>query len=47
MAAYTLDVISHHQRNILFLLYVCDLEDSIKYFLLHSHIQTLVCIDYK
>ena len=42
MTLYMLDMLSCHQRNILFLLFDCDLENSIEYFLLRSHILTLV-----
>ena len=47
MAAYTLYLLSCYQMNILFLLFIPDLEDSIVYFLLHSHIHLLSHIHFK
>ena len=41
MDSYTLDVLSCHQKNILFLLFSHDLENSIEYFLLCSNIPAL------
>ena len=42
-----LDILSHHQNNILFLLFACDIEYYIEYFLIHSHIQTPAFTTYK
>ena len=47
MAAYTLDVLSRHQRDPLFLLFACDFENYIEYFLLRSKFPTLSCNCYK
>ena len=41
MAAYILDVLSCHQRNILFLLFACVIENYIGCFILQSNIPTL------
>ena len=41
MAKYMLEFLSHHQRNISFLLFTHDLENYIKYFFLLSNILTL------
>ena len=41
MAAYMLDVLSLHQRNIILLLFSRELEDYIEYFLIWTQIPTL------
>ena len=41
MSEYMLDVLSRHQRKLIFLLFSRDFEDSIEYFLLISEILTL------
>ena len=43
MAAYIVDILPYHQRNLLFLLFSCDIEGCIEYFLLWSNILTLTC----
>ena len=44
MAPYTLDVISHHQRNIPFLLFACYFKDYIEYFRICSNSHPLARI---
>ena len=46
MYAYTLDVLSWHQRNILFLFFARDFDISIEHFLLRSHIPSFSHIIY-
>ena len=41
LVVYTLYMLYHHKRNPIFLLFASDLENSIKYFLLRSHIPAL------
>ena len=41
MAAYTSDTLSFHQRNMLFILFARDLEDSIEYFFTIKHSNAL------
>ena len=41
MASRTLDMLSLYQRNILFVLFACDIENSIEYFILLPNIPTL------
>ena len=47
METYTLGMLSCHQCNVLLLLYACDIEDSIAYFLLKLIIQQLARISDK
>ena len=46
MDVCTLDVISCHQKNVLFIIFACDVEDFIESFLLLSNIPALVCNRY-
>ena len=42
-----LDVLSCHIRNVLFILFACDIEDYLEYFILQSHIPMFARISYK